>query len=336
MIDCVAELHARGIYHRDIKPQNFLIDGARIVVSDFGLSTEAGSDTALTRSSVFWGTHGYLPPEYAERGGFKSASPVGDIFMLGKSFYMLITERDPTYILPLNVPDALYFVIQAACDVNPERRPKTLADLKQRLVAAFDVILGRLDAFGAAQQALANQREQVRLTNKFDQIEIVSFIERLAECDHDDKQAICRGLTKDDMRLLVFPQIAHLHGRFLAVYEEMVDAGNYAWAFAEIISSNMSVFFLSPDVNFQDRAYAFRIAANAAHKQNRYAAMDICRDLVIGEMEESLALLISGIIMEMKETFLGGIEPSLCKNGIVRKALKDLREQRDLDDPVPF
>lgn len=62
MIDCVQELHSRNKFHRDIKPANFLLDGRRIVVSDFGLATEIGSNTAFTRSSMWWGTHGYIPP----------------------------------------------------------------------------------------------------------------------------------------------------------------------------------------------------------------------------------------------------------------------------------
>src|SRR6202000_1250741 len=56
MIDCVQELHSKNNFHRDIKPQNFLLDGNQIIVSDFGLTTEIGSHTAFTRSSMWWGT----------------------------------------------------------------------------------------------------------------------------------------------------------------------------------------------------------------------------------------------------------------------------------------
>lgn len=40
MIDCLAELHSRGKFHRDVKPQNFLVHDDGVVVSDFGLSKE--------------------------------------------------------------------------------------------------------------------------------------------------------------------------------------------------------------------------------------------------------------------------------------------------------
>jgi serine/threonine protein kinase len=62
MIDCIEELHSKGTFHRDIKPQNFLIDSSEIVVSDFGLTTEIGSDTAFTRSSVYWEVMDTFPP----------------------------------------------------------------------------------------------------------------------------------------------------------------------------------------------------------------------------------------------------------------------------------
>ena len=112
MIDCVAELHARGTFHRDIKPQNFLLDDGNVVVSDLGLSMERESLTAFTRTSEYWGTQGYLPPEF-QTGGFKNADAAGDIFMLGKSFYVLLTGRDPLYLIANDIPEPLFHLIRA-------------------------------------------------------------------------------------------------------------------------------------------------------------------------------------------------------------------------------
>ncbi|HEY8716358.1 MAG TPA: protein kinase [Candidatus Acidoferrum sp.] len=91
MIDCIQELHSRGTFHRDIKPQNFLMSNSRVLVSDFGLTTEIGSKTAFTRSSKFWGTHGFIPPEFLN-GGFKYADAAGDVFMLGKTIYVMLSR----------------------------------------------------------------------------------------------------------------------------------------------------------------------------------------------------------------------------------------------------
>jgi serine/threonine protein kinase len=51
MVDCVNELRRQGVFHRDIKPQNFLRSGSSIVVSDFGLGMELESRTQFTRTS---------------------------------------------------------------------------------------------------------------------------------------------------------------------------------------------------------------------------------------------------------------------------------------------
>ncbi|MDQ3711958.1 MAG: protein kinase [Acidobacteriota bacterium] len=132
MIECVNELHIQDKYHRDIKPQNFLRDGESIVVSDFGLSTEVGSSTAMTRSSQYWGTPGYVPPEFVmDDGGFRDADAASDVFMLGKSFYVLLSGNDnPQYLIKGNIPDALFLIIQRCCELEKAKRYQSLAELR--------------------------------------------------------------------------------------------------------------------------------------------------------------------------------------------------------------
>ena len=157
MIDCIADLHQANKFHRDIKPQNFLRDGDHIVVTDFGLSTELESKTAFTRSSVFWGTQGFLPPEF-HHGGFKHADAAGDIFMLGKSFYVLLTGRDPLYLVPDDVPPPLFVIIERCCVINKSARYQNVTSLKQSLAAAYDVLLGRERGAGPAGALLGTIR----------------------------------------------------------------------------------------------------------------------------------------------------------------------------------
>jgi serine/threonine protein kinase len=154
MIDCVQELHSRNQFHRDIKPQNFLLENDQIVVSDFGLTTEVGSQTAFTRSSMYWGTHGYIPPEFFS-GGFKYADAPGDIFMLGKTMYVLLTGREPMYLVADDIPPPIFHIIERCCSLTKANRYQTLAELKQSLVAAYDVLLGRAGGLGKVKQLLS-------------------------------------------------------------------------------------------------------------------------------------------------------------------------------------
>src|SRR5436190_9676617 len=73
----LAAIHAAGIVHRDLTPQNLLrMSDGRLVLSDFGLAV----DVSDTTSSVHGGTIAYMAPEVV-RGG--KASAASDIWALG-------------------------------------------------------------------------------------------------------------------------------------------------------------------------------------------------------------------------------------------------------------
>ncbi len=84
--------HARGMVHRDIKPQNILLtpDG-RVRLTDFGIVRVADGD-ALTHSGIVLGTADYLSPEQA-RGD--PLGPTSDIYSLGIVLYEMLTGVPP-------------------------------------------------------------------------------------------------------------------------------------------------------------------------------------------------------------------------------------------------
>ena len=80
--------HARGVVHRDIKPQNVLLNGdGRAKVSDFGIARALETDGATLTGTVL-GTSDYMPPEQA-RG--ERVDAVGDVYSLGALLYELLT-----------------------------------------------------------------------------------------------------------------------------------------------------------------------------------------------------------------------------------------------------
>ncbi|QDP40133.1 Stk1 family PASTA domain-containing Ser/Thr kinase [Radiobacillus deserti] len=92
LTSAMAHAHANDIVHRDIKPQNILIDQyGQVKVTDFGIAV-ALSATSLTQTNSVLGSVHYLSPEQA-RGGM--ATKKSDVYSLGIVFFELLTGRLP-------------------------------------------------------------------------------------------------------------------------------------------------------------------------------------------------------------------------------------------------
>jgi serine/threonine-protein kinase len=121
----LAAAHARGLIHRDIKPQNILLatDG-RARLTDFGIVRVADGE-ALTHTGIVLGTADYLSPEQArgERLGVQS-----DLYSLGVVLFEMLTGAPPfTGNRPVSI------ALRHATEVVPplqERNPALPADLE--------------------------------------------------------------------------------------------------------------------------------------------------------------------------------------------------------------
>src|SRR5215831_3506472 len=84
--------HAAGVVHRDLKPQNIMIEkDGHIVVMDFGIA-RSGETRGATQTGAFLGTPEYMSPEQAQTENLDARS---DIFSLGLIFYELLTGKLP-------------------------------------------------------------------------------------------------------------------------------------------------------------------------------------------------------------------------------------------------
>jgi len=85
--------HALSIVHRDIKPNNILVDAeAHAYLTDFGLAKVLDESLQLTLSGASMGTPAYMAPEQVSGG---QVSPRTDIYALGASLYEMLTGAVP-------------------------------------------------------------------------------------------------------------------------------------------------------------------------------------------------------------------------------------------------
>ncbi len=123
-------IHATGIVHRDIKPQNVLIgDDGSVKVTDFGVA-HAELDSGLTAAGMTVGTAAYMAPE---QGQGKPVTPSADVYAVGVMLYEMVSGRVP-FTAPTSVGVMLAHIQQQA---PPPRAPSGIERLPEGLVAAI-------------------------------------------------------------------------------------------------------------------------------------------------------------------------------------------------------
>jgi tRNA A-37 threonylcarbamoyl transferase component Bud32 len=112
--EALSVAHARGIIHRDIKPQNVLLTASGDAkVTDFGIARAASAKT-ITETSLIMGTAAYMSPEQV-RG--ERAGPASDLYSLGIVLYEMLTG-EPPYAADNPVATAMKHID------SPPRRPR--------------------------------------------------------------------------------------------------------------------------------------------------------------------------------------------------------------------
>ncbi len=130
----LAVAHEHGVIHRDIKPQNLLLDAAGVLkVMDFGVARLAERTTSVTEAGLAVGTPTYMPPEQLMAEAVDARS---DLYAAGVVLYECLTGQTPFQApsVMVLVKKLLTETPRSPAELNPEV-PPALAALVLRLLA---------------------------------------------------------------------------------------------------------------------------------------------------------------------------------------------------------
>jgi tRNA A-37 threonylcarbamoyl transferase component Bud32 len=155
----LAFAHRHGLVHRDVKPQNIILNGdCEPKVTDFGIARSLDVQKGVTETGTVLGTSNYIAPEQASGDGVSAQS---DVYSLGVVLFELLTGRVP-FEGENFVTVAMKHINEPAPNVAARRR-----DVSPRLAAAVSRALAKnprdrfpsMDTFAAELEACREEHE---------------------------------------------------------------------------------------------------------------------------------------------------------------------------------
>ncbi|HEU4830156.1 MAG TPA: serine/threonine-protein kinase [Gemmatimonadales bacterium] len=153
--DALHYAHAQGIVHRDVKPENILIEQGHAILADFGIARAASeSGNKLTETGMSVGTPTYMSPEQSMGGeGIDGRS---DQYSLGCVLYEMLAGQPPfdgnntmailakhsmeavpsLQIVRKSIPDDIEDIVMQSLEKTPADRFRTMKDMSDALAAA--------------------------------------------------------------------------------------------------------------------------------------------------------------------------------------------------------
>ena len=292
-------IHSMGIRHRDIKPANALILQNHLKISDFGLGRMVDRDTTtMTGTTDVLGTFGYMPPEYYNNPHtFRDGTIEGDIYMLGKSIYVICSGgSNPVYVDSTMVDPSIYAVIDKCIKLNPIDRYHKVSD-----------VLNDLTEIIRQQQFLAKQLLPIdEILEKRKLIEFENQVYNLLFSignDNTEMDKVLRKLSTDDL-YRVFRFNKTTLPDFIEYFVESIEHAKTYIQFTEIdqyARIGQILIEVCDDIKSKQKVLQFII--DFAIGYNRYYAMEKIGE-ILAKMSDLDVNALSAFLKENQENLI--------------------------------
>ncbi len=170
----LAAAHEAGVIHRDLKPDNLIVDGdGRVRVLDFGIArfVEPGEEMSAlaTQTGMAFGTPGFISPEQA-LGHRERIGPATDIYALGATLFYLATGE---FVHDADTPQELLIYVAT-------KPPRSLVDCAQHVSPEIAALVDRATRMDVAErwqsaQSMLGAIRRIRAARRSDRASLASI-----------------------------------------------------------------------------------------------------------------------------------------------------------------
>lgn len=280
----IKALHDSEVIHRDIKPNNVLVLGDEIKVSDLGLGKFVNRDSSvLTPTVATLGTPAYMSPEvYKDQDG-RNADKRSDIYSIGILLYFVFSDGESPYVIDTSKVNAdIYSIINKCTKIHPNDRYQDVSEIINALnicQKARTAVISINDIISAHKPRVndvefADKVYNYLLTNQDD---LGTLIKDLRTLNNDRFQLMLRYKSKEVSNIIHLLLTTHRNDDNYWIQFEDVD----------VLVSRVQILIQRTTV-LQEKQDLLQFAINLAVGFNRWPSMQIVVKMLHGLTEEEI------------------------------------------------